>query len=92
MGLTDSPYHACQAVKWAKCIAMGDRLDSNNPFVWDKVVLNLLGSEEYDRHISWVFKQRVDGFLDVDLLIYVDSGRPIGSNKNFFGRVSRRWG
>ena len=34
MELTNSPYHSCQAVTWAKSIAMGDRLDSNNPFAW----------------------------------------------------------
>ena len=44
MGITDSPYHNCQAVMLAKCIAMGDRLNSNNTFVWDKVVLNLSGT------------------------------------------------
>ena len=45
MGLTDFPYHACQAVTWAKCIAMGDLLDPNNPFAWEKVVLNLPGTK-----------------------------------------------
>lgn len=24
MGLTDWPYHACQAVTWAKIVALGD--------------------------------------------------------------------
>ena len=32
MGLTELPYHACQAVTWAKCIDMGYRLESNNDF------------------------------------------------------------
>ena len=32
MGLTDLPYHACQALTWANHIAMGDQLDSNNHF------------------------------------------------------------
>ena len=50
MGLTDLPYHACQAVTWANCIAMGDRLHSNNTFTWYKVVLNLPVTEEYDCH------------------------------------------
>ena len=82
MGLTDPPYHACQAVTWAKCIAMGDRLDSNNNFAWEKVVLNLSGTEEYDCQSSWVFKKRVDGLLDSDLSIYVEDGRPIGPTHN----------
>ena len=33
---------------WAKCIAIGDRLGSDNIFAWEKVVLNFLGTEEYD--------------------------------------------
>ena len=32
MGITELPYHACQAVKCDKCIAIGDQLDSNNTF------------------------------------------------------------
>ena len=31
MGLTDFPYHTGQSLMWKKGIAMGDRLDSNNP-------------------------------------------------------------
>ena len=50
IGLTGYPYHPCQAVTWANCIAMGDRLDSNNTFTWYKVVLNLPVTEEYDCH------------------------------------------
>ena len=45
MGITDSPYHACQAVTWNKYIAMGEQLDSNNPFAWEKMVLKLYGTE-----------------------------------------------
>ena len=43
VGLTNSPYHVCQAVTWSKSIAMGYRLDLNNNFAWDKVVMNLPG-------------------------------------------------
>ena len=45
MILTDSPYHAFQEVTWAKSISIGYLLESNNPFYWYKVVLNLLGTE-----------------------------------------------
>ena len=66
MGITDSPYHACQAVTWDKCISMGDRIDPNNPFEWEEVVLKFLGTEECDCKSPWVFKQSVDGFLVVE--------------------------
>ena len=44
MGLTDSPYHACQTVMWDKSISMGYILDLDDPFAWDKVVLNFPGT------------------------------------------------
>ena len=50
MGITGSPYNSCQAETWAKCIAMGYRFNSNNPFAQDNVVLNMPGTEEYDFH------------------------------------------
>ena len=92
MVLTDSQYHACQAVTWAKGIAMGDSIDSNNPFAWDKVVLNLPGTEGYDCHRPWVFNQSFDGFWVEDLFIYVDDGRPIGPTKDVRWEVSKSWG
>ena len=61
---------------------MGDRLDSTNPLAWDKVVLNLLGTEGYDCHRTWVFKQSVDGLLTAYLFIYVDDGRLIGPTED----------
>ena len=45
MGITDLTYHEYQAVTWDKCIPMGDQIDWNNSFAWDKVVLNLPGTE-----------------------------------------------
>ena len=78
MGPTESPYHACQAVTWAKSISMGDRLESNNHFAWDKVVLNLPVTKEYDFQRPWLFKKVFDGLLAMDLFIYVDYGQPNG--------------
>ena len=43
MGLMDSPYHAYQAVTYAKSISLGDRRDSDDPFSWDRLAVNLLG-------------------------------------------------
>ena len=82
MGLIDSPYHSCQAVTWDKCIPIGDRLNRNNPFAWEKLVLKFLGTEEYDCHRTWVLKKRADGFLTADLFVYVDDGRPIGPTED----------
>ena len=43
MGLMDSPYHAYQAVTYAKSIYLGDRRDYDDPFSWDRLAVNLLG-------------------------------------------------
>ena len=47
MGLTYSPYHACQVVTWAKSVALGDKQSLNNPFGWYTVVVNLTGTTAY---------------------------------------------
>ena len=41
MVLIDWLYNASQEVTWAKCIYMGDQINPNDPFSWEKVVLNL---------------------------------------------------
>ena len=81
MGLTDLPYHTCQAVTWEKCTDMGDHFNSTNLFAWDNV-LNLPCTYGYDCHIPWVFKKRSDGLLAAYLCIYVDYGRPIGPTED----------
>ena len=45
MGIKDLTYHKCQAVTWDKCISVGDQIYWNNSFAWDKVVLNVSGTE-----------------------------------------------
>ena len=44
MGLTDSTYHTYQLVTWPKCIDIGDQLNLNNPFAWEKMVMNMPGT------------------------------------------------
>ena len=48
MKLTDSLYHECQTATLAKRMAMGDQLELNNNFAWEKVVMKLTGTKEYD--------------------------------------------
>lgn len=35
---------------------MGDLLDPNNPFAWDKIKLNLPGLENYNPAMPWIYK------------------------------------
>ena len=42
MRLTDSPYHYCQVVTWAKTIAIEDSKDSIIPFIWEGLGVNFI--------------------------------------------------
>ena len=48
MGITDSPYHACQEVTWATHLALENRQGKINPFKLEKVMKNLPGNLTYD--------------------------------------------
>jgi hypothetical protein len=82
MGLKSSPYQAVQAMGVAEEFIRGDRLDPDNVFRWDKVVLNLPGSNDYDVSKPWVYKMRSDdGRIAADLFVFVDDLRPTGPSK-----------
>jgi hypothetical protein len=82
MGLTSSPYQACQGMGFAEEVIHGDRLDSNNIFRWDRVRLNLPGSQAYNPSKPWVSKVRSeDGNIAVDFCTFVDDSRPTGPTK-----------
>ncbi len=90
MGLADSPYRAVQIMQWAKEVIYGDRKDAANPFRWDYVELNLLGSESYDAQKPSVSKRRADGTLAADVFGYVDDLRPVGPGEEECWLATRR--
>ncbi len=77
MGFTFSPFQAVQGVLWAEEVILGDRYDTNNPFRFEIVKLNLPGMTDYDPSIPWVCKLRMNGDMASKLLIYVDDLRVI---------------
>ena len=81
MGLKTSPYQAIQGMLWAHEQIMGDPAAESNVFRWDRIVMNLPGSENYDPSRAWVCKVRVDGTLASDVHIYVDDIRITGSSE-----------
>jgi hypothetical protein len=82
MGLTSSPYQACQGMAFAEEVIRGDRLDLHNIFRWDSVRLNLPGSSAYDPAKPWVSKIRhSDGHIAVDFCTFVDDARPTGPTR-----------
>jgi len=70
---------------------LGDPNDSDNPFQWETVEMNLPGSANYDPSRPWVFKWcRKDGKIACDLFIYVDDLRPTGPTEEDCWAATRR--
>jgi hypothetical protein len=79
MGLTSSPYQACQGMAFVEELKRGDRNDQTNIFPWDYVQLNQPGSERYNPAKPWISKlQKLDGNIAVDFCTFVDNARPTG--------------
>ena len=79
MGFRPSPELACRFYYLAEEFVRGDRKCQNNPLRWDKIVLNLMGNENFNPALPNVFKwnehvKRISG----DLKAYVDDLRAIG--------------
>jgi hypothetical protein len=91
MGLKSSPYQAVQGMLVVKEVILGDRRDPDNVFRWDKIRMNLPGSETYDPSLPWVSKVRIeDGKIAADLFIYVDDVRLTGSSSKECREAGRR--
>ena len=81
MGLTTSPYQACQAVAFAEEFVLGDPKDPANVFQWDYVRLNLPGDEAYCPDLPWVSKVwGRGGGVACDLFSFVDDVRVTGAS------------
>jgi hypothetical protein len=79
MGLTSSPYQACQGMAFAEELIRGDRNNLTNIFWWDYAWLNLPGSERYDPAKPWISKLRkLDGHIAVNFCPLVDNACPTG--------------
>jgi hypothetical protein len=90
MGLKSSPYNSIKMALVAEEVVMGDRHDSNNPFQWDHVRLNLPGTENYDPTVSWITRIRLDGLIASILLTFVDDERLAGATRELVWQASHR--
>jgi hypothetical protein len=76
MGVRPSPYHqAVQGALVVKPLALGDPADTTNVFQWDRLDLNLPGSNIYSLGEPWVSKHRSDRLIAVDVHSYMDDER-----------------
>jgi hypothetical protein len=79
MGAKPSPYAAVHYYYLAEEFIRGHHLDRNNPFYWDAVLLNLLGSPQFDPTRPRVMKwDSVHGRIAADLVAYIDDLRASG--------------
>lgn len=90
MGLTSSPYQACQGMAFAEEVIRGDPGDPDNIFRWHRIRLNLPGSDEYNPAKPWVSKVREDDCIAVDFCTFVDDSRPTGPTKKETWLAARR--
>jgi len=56
MGLKSSPYVCTQTFGWCEDAIRGNWRETNNPFRWDEVVLNLPGAKDYQPEKPWVYR------------------------------------
>jgi hypothetical protein len=71
MGFKPSPWSSIYTALVAEEVIRGKRLDEENPFQWEKVVLNPLGPS-YVPTKAWVSKVHKDSSLACDLFTFVD--------------------
>jgi len=90
MGWRPSPYMACRLYNVANEYAKGDPEDQDNPFAFDRVVLNLPMSPTYDPTEPRVQKLQRDGTPAADRVPYVDDGRGWGADEPKAKKAERR--
>ena len=90
MGFRSSPYNSVKMYLVAEEVIRGGRLDSDNPFRWHHVEMNLPGSESYSPSRAWVTKRRVEGSLASDMVVFVDDKRLAGSGQQEIKEAGHR--
>ena len=80
-GFRPSPCICTRGYHWREDIVRGDRRRKHNPFRWDKVILKLPGSMQFDSRKSWVYKLNWDTQrVTSDFVTFVDDIRVIVGN------------
>ena len=85
-----SPYNSVQCVLISKHFIMGNPKDESNPFSWDRIELNVPGSQNYDYSKPWIMKVRKDGELASGVAQYIDNIRVMAYTKDFAWKSSSR--
>ena len=96
MGFAASPYNSIKMALVAEEVCKGDRRDTRvgldgkelNPFQWDRIELNLPGTEGYDPCVTWISKRRKDGQMACDVFTFVDDERVVGPTEDLTWQAS----
>jgi hypothetical protein len=89
-GVSPSPYNAVAFYYLADEFIWGNCLDTTNPFYWEKVILNLPGSSEFDPTRPKVMKWHSrNGWVACALVVFVDDLRGSGPTVELTWSVSR---
>jgi hypothetical protein len=98
MGFGPSPYTSIRQNLLGEEVVRGDRHDPTNIFRWDRVRLNLPGSDKFDPCIPWVSKvvmcESADGHrcerIACDYVTFVDDVRAAGYSLEATWQAMRR--
>jgi hypothetical protein len=71
-------------------MALGNPKDPRNVFKWEKVKLNLSGTEEYNPALPWIMKLRANRTIAADIDRYVDDLRLSAPTKELAWQASAR--
>lgn len=80
MGYAESPFFSNKFFAWCIDMIRGARLETSNPFRWNKVLINLPGQSDYNPTKPRVCKLWNDK-IAADISSYVDDVRPTGSSE-----------
>ena len=79
MGFKPSPELACRFYYFAEEFIRGNEKFPCNPLRWDKIILNLIGSKDYDPSLHSVMKWNdIANRIAGDIKAYVDHLRALG--------------
>ena len=82
-GLGPSPYLCTRAYYWGEEILRSDRRLIDKSFKWNRVVMNLPGTTQYNHIIPWVYKWDALGRRIVtNYLTFIDDTRVFGGYKH----------
>jgi hypothetical protein len=91
MGLRSSPWVTTRLVAWMVEFVIGDKACPQNPFRWDRIVLNLPGDPDYNPSMPRVYKWNdLHKAIASGLYCFMDDFRLAGPTEDLTKRCTHR--